>query len=64
MKTKVDAVKLMRGIRSRLAAAYNGKPEAEEKDLRDIRKKYRITAKTGHRTAVAEETANYGKNKR
>ena len=46
MKSKeFDAVKMMREIRDKLSARYIKNPEAQEKDLQEIREKYRIKAK-------------------
>ena len=42
MKKKFDAVKMMRGIRNRLVKKYLNAPEAERKELEDIRRKYGI----------------------
>ncbi len=42
---KFDAVKMMREIREKLSQVYNKDPEAEERDLELIRKKYKIKDK-------------------
>ncbi|MBE0515827.1 MAG: hypothetical protein IBX41_00340 [Methanophagales archaeon] len=39
---KFDAVKMMREIRDKLSKRYNEDPEAEKRDLQNIRKKYGI----------------------
>ena len=39
---KFDAVKIMREIRDRLSRRYSEDPEAEERDLQKIRRKYNI----------------------
>ncbi len=39
---KFDAVRMMREIRDKLSKRYTKDPEAEKRDLQDIRKKYRI----------------------
>jgi len=39
---KFDAVKMMRDIRDRLSRMYSEDPEAEKRDLQDIRRKYNI----------------------
>ena len=39
---KFDAVKMMREIRDRLNKRYSEDPEAEKRDLQEIRKKYDI----------------------
>ena len=46
MKTKVekiDAVKMMRAIRKKMANEYNKNPEKENIDLRAIRRKYKFS---------------------
>lgn len=42
MKKECDAVKMMREIRDTLSKKYTEDPEAEKKDLEEIRKKYGI----------------------
>ncbi len=42
MNKKFDAVKMMREIRDRLSMKYTEDPDAEKRDLEEIRKKYRI----------------------
>ena len=42
MKKEFDAVKMMREIRDNLSKKYTEDPEAEKKDLEEIRKKYGI----------------------
>jgi hypothetical protein len=37
---KFDAVRMMREIRDKLSKRYGKDPEAEKRDLQDIRKKY------------------------
>ncbi|MBA7554428.1 hypothetical protein ES705_47048 [subsurface metagenome] len=37
-----DAVKMMREIRDKLSKRYGEDPEAEKRDLQDVRKKYGI----------------------
>lgn len=39
---KFDAVKMMREIRDRLSREYSEDPEAEKRDLQEIRRKYGI----------------------
>ena len=39
---KFDAVRMMREIRDKLSKRYREDPEAEKRDLLDIRKKYGI----------------------
>lgn len=39
---KFDAVKMMRDIRDRLSKRYIEDPEAEKRDLQEIRRKYGI----------------------
>lgn len=39
---KIDAVKIMRDIRDKLSAEYKASPEKENRDLKAIRKKYRL----------------------
>jgi hypothetical protein len=39
---KFDAVRMMREIRDKLSKRYSEDPEAEKRDLLDIRKKYGI----------------------
>ena len=46
-----DAVKMMRDIRDRLSIKYAEDPDAEEKDLEKIRKKYKIK-KDSHSSEV------------
>lgn len=45
-KENIDAVKMMRNIRDRLSKEYNKDPEKEEKDLKEIRRKYGFKDKT------------------
>ena len=40
-----DAVAMMRGIRDKLSKKYLDNPDAEERDLEQIRKKYGIKLK-------------------
>ncbi len=40
---KFDAVKMMRKIRDDLSRRYSKDPEAEKRDLQNIRKKYGIS---------------------
>ncbi|MBU1077901.1 MAG: hypothetical protein KKH98_11455 [Spirochaetes bacterium] len=42
---KFDAVKMMRKIRDNLSRKYADNPELEEKELSEIRKKYKIKEK-------------------
>ncbi|MFH0815946.1 MAG: hypothetical protein V1934_03915 [Methanobacteriota archaeon] len=42
---KFDSVKMMRDIRDRLSRRYSADPSAEEKDLKRIRAKYKMTAR-------------------
>jgi len=42
MNKEFDAVKMMREIRDRLSMKYTEDPDAEKRDLEEIRKKYRI----------------------
>ena len=43
MKDKqFDTVRMMREIRNKLSKRYGEDPEAEKRDLKDIRKKYGI----------------------
>ena len=44
-REEFDAVKMMREIRDKLSARYIKNPEAQEKDLQEIREKYRIKEK-------------------
>ncbi|MBU7044810.1 MAG: hypothetical protein HXS54_00115 [Theionarchaea archaeon] len=46
-----DAVKMMRDIRDRLSIKYAEDPDAEERDLEKIRKKYKIK-KDSHSSEV------------
>lgn len=39
---KFDAVRMMREIRDKLSKRYGEDPEAEKRDLQDIRRKYGI----------------------
>ena len=39
---KFDAVRMMREIRDKLSKRYSEDPEAERRDLQDIRRKYGI----------------------
>ena len=39
---KFDAVRMMREIRDKLSKGYSEDPEAERRDLQDIRRKYGI----------------------
>ena len=48
MKTevnKIEAVKMMREIREKMATEYNKNPEKENIDLRAIRRKYKFSRK-------------------
>ena len=40
MKKECDAVKMMREIRDKLSKNYTEDPDAEKKDLEEIRKKW------------------------
>ncbi|MHA1210802.1 MAG: hypothetical protein ACTSRF_16500 [Candidatus Freyarchaeota archaeon] len=40
---KFDAVRMMREIRDKLSKRYARNPEAEKRDLEDIRRKYGIS---------------------
>ena len=42
MNNEFDTVKMMREIRDRLSMKYTEDPDAERRDLEEIRKKYRI----------------------
>ena len=54
MKNKeFDTVKLMRDIRTKLSKKYLNDPEAEEKDLEKIKKKYNIQERnSSHRSQI------------
>jgi hypothetical protein len=52
---KFDAVKMMREIRDRLGKRYIEDPEAEERDLQEIRRKYGI--KRGSSTLSAPSSS-------
>ena len=39
---KIDAVRMMREVRNKLSKRYSEDPEAERRDLQDIRRKYGI----------------------
>ena len=39
---KIDAVRMMREIRDKLSKRYGEDPEAEKRDLQNIRRKYGI----------------------
>lgn len=39
---KFDAVRMMREIRDKLSKRYNEDPEAERRDLQDVRRRYGI----------------------
>jgi hypothetical protein len=49
---KIDAVKMMREIRDKLSKKYKDDPQAEEKDLERIRKKYKIRATKQQRSSA------------
>jgi hypothetical protein len=42
---KIEAVKMMREIREKMATEYNKNPEKENVDLRAIRRKYKFSGK-------------------
>jgi hypothetical protein len=44
-ENNIDAVKLMRDIRTELSEKYSNNPDLEKKDLEEIRKKYNIKVK-------------------
>ncbi len=42
---KFDAVKMMREVRDKLSKIYSKNPEAQTRDLQEIRAKYKIEVK-------------------
>ncbi len=62
MKKTFDCVKMMRDIRTKLSRRYISHPELLERDLGEIRKKYRFpeAQPTIGAKRVAEMKAEYG----
>ncbi len=48
---KFDTVKMMRDIRDELSKKYNKYPKSEQKDLKVIRDKYKLTKKKADKMA-------------